>query len=348
MDLEPRKPFFGVKLLQEICRLRLIANLKHIEDVGSVSYRVVRPILARMGPEQLQKIEHKTPEIAKYSDPLWVLLIQRDFEKYQLDESKKEGHSTIYWQLKHSLEKKREAALERLRKNLKKNEIAKTQNLAVTLNEENSIRLVNMVEGRKKKRFFKDEGSSAMKKVKRDLLLRQNMFQAYKGSSSLSQTLRQAEMYKEGRSSITLSTNAPGSNKPPSRPTGFVSKAANEALKQRPVQARKPQLGLFQKHTPMVLRSSSRITVSTKKGGQVVNSTCRSGATATGEVKKSDVHAQEARVGANTMNREPETPMQAGSRSVPKIVRKSLPFSSRKSGIFMPRAKVGFPKRKVG
>ncbi|OBT95718.1 hypothetical protein VE01_06470 [Pseudogymnoascus verrucosus] len=70
--------------LQRMCERAAIRNIKDIYDVGGMSYKTVKPILARIKiPEQLRQIELASPQIIGETVELWERFIQRDVENWR-------------------------------------------------------------------------------------------------------------------------------------------------------------------------------------------------------------------------------------------------------------------------
>ncbi|OBT88826.1 hypothetical protein VE02_03138 [Pseudogymnoascus sp. 03VT05] len=70
--------------LQRLCERAAIRNIKDIYDVGQMSYKTVKPILARIKiPEQLRQIELASPQIIGETVELWERFIQRDVENWR-------------------------------------------------------------------------------------------------------------------------------------------------------------------------------------------------------------------------------------------------------------------------
>lgn len=85
------------KSLRKLATASAISGIKYLHDVGECPYRVVRPILLRLGnPQQLREIENACPQIKAEDEEIWRSFIIRDFShgeawlKEQDDRIKKE------------------------------------------------------------------------------------------------------------------------------------------------------------------------------------------------------------------------------------------------------------------
>lgn len=198
-----------VRSLVLLCTLKLIEHSRYIDDVGPYTgFHILEPVLAKVSPKHLQHLETRSPHLKLDSGKLWYAFIQRDFPKFKflkksandddddcgdkknidsIDDVKKDPsfYRHIFEKLSFEQEKRRSKALDNLKKNYRMLELQKHSKSAVALDKETSIRMINMVANKKRKKmFFKDDISASspiMKKVKRDLSSRNNLFRTQSG-----------------------------------------------------------------------------------------------------------------------------------------------------------------------
>ncbi|KAI9654361.1 MAG: hypothetical protein M1821_006677 [Bathelium mastoideum] len=65
--------------------LRLcLKNLDHLEDVGDISYNLIRPVLLKIeNPTQLRRIETASPQLLGQDGELWLNFIKSDISRWQ-------------------------------------------------------------------------------------------------------------------------------------------------------------------------------------------------------------------------------------------------------------------------
>ena len=71
-------------LLFDIVTRACIKNFKRINDVGEISYKLVRPILLKIeSPEQLYKLECQSPQLIGADAELWLNFMRRDVPGFE-------------------------------------------------------------------------------------------------------------------------------------------------------------------------------------------------------------------------------------------------------------------------
>ena len=68
-----------MKPLAEYCRDAIVANIRELDSVGDLPYRMVRgPLLHVPDPDQLVRIETNCPQLRGDTSELWIRFLQRD------------------------------------------------------------------------------------------------------------------------------------------------------------------------------------------------------------------------------------------------------------------------------
>ncbi|CAI9622441.1 unnamed protein product [Staurois parvus] len=70
--------------LYQQCLRVLQNNIDSIQEVGGVPYEILKPVLERCTPEQLNRIEECNPDFTEDSDHLWKKHCERDFKGHKL------------------------------------------------------------------------------------------------------------------------------------------------------------------------------------------------------------------------------------------------------------------------
>lgn len=118
--------------LVEIATKQCINYCQFITDVGDIPFWVVKPILARLSPEQLTLVESNSQHIMPASDILWRDHIIRTFKDRKLPDS---NFRETYHRFCHDKEAQLDAATERLKMKQKQYNLNKKATSVVALKE---------------------------------------------------------------------------------------------------------------------------------------------------------------------------------------------------------------------
>lgn len=105
-----------VPSLHELCIRFLQKNIDALEYTGGVPFEILKPVLERATPEQLQTFEHYNPYLMEDSDILWQQHCQRKFKAYKRQEM--ETWREMYDRCKNE----QEARLNSLTRNIKESQ----------------------------------------------------------------------------------------------------------------------------------------------------------------------------------------------------------------------------------
>lgn len=106
----------AVTSLFEMCIKVLQENLDYITETGGVPFDIMRPVLEKARPEQLQEIEYYNPYLLEESDVLWESHVKKKFRARKRDEME------TWREMFERCEKEDEEKLNRLTKNIKKSQ----------------------------------------------------------------------------------------------------------------------------------------------------------------------------------------------------------------------------------
>lgn len=102
--------------LFEMCIKVLQENMDYITETGGVPFDIMKPVLEKARPEQLQEIEYYNPYLLEESDVLWESHVKKKFRARKRDEME------TWREMFERCEKEDEEKLNRLTKNIKKSQ----------------------------------------------------------------------------------------------------------------------------------------------------------------------------------------------------------------------------------
>lgn len=105
-----------VPSLHELCIRFLQKNIDALEYTGGVPFEILKPVLERASPEQLEQFEHYNPYLMEDSDILWQQHCNRKFKAYKRQEM--ETWREMYERCKNE----QEARLNSLTRNIKESQ----------------------------------------------------------------------------------------------------------------------------------------------------------------------------------------------------------------------------------
>ncbi|THW67000.1 hypothetical protein D6D25_01658 [Aureobasidium pullulans] len=117
--------------LLDMAQRACIRHVMDLQDVGELSYKVIRPVLKSVtNPAQLRQIEEASPHIAEDDAELWEAFIRRDISKAEsrLKTTRPRNPSSwwkVYRKLKREDETETKAAEEKLKAALNRHKVDK-------------------------------------------------------------------------------------------------------------------------------------------------------------------------------------------------------------------------------
>ncbi|XP_064089411.1 transcription elongation factor B polypeptide 3-like isoform X2 [Macrobrachium nipponense] len=101
-----------VPTLYDSCIRVMIENIDAIEATGNIPFHILRPVLERATPQQLNNIEDFNPYLLEDTDPLWENHCKRDFRNRSLEDM--ETWRELWWRCHDEREKKFKSLTENL------------------------------------------------------------------------------------------------------------------------------------------------------------------------------------------------------------------------------------------
>ena len=117
--------------LLDVSRRLCIKNIRSLEDVGDIPYPLIRPVLLKIeNPDQLRRIELKSPQIHSQDGEVWLNLIKNDIPGWE-KRSHKSTDPTKWWELYCKLQEdvaeERRQSEKKLQEALSKHQLAKEE-----------------------------------------------------------------------------------------------------------------------------------------------------------------------------------------------------------------------------
>ncbi|OQE20411.1 hypothetical protein PENSTE_c013G03043 [Penicillium steckii] len=104
--------------LRQLATATAIKHVKMLDDIGSLPYALVRPMLLKVdNPEKLHSMELLSPHLAEEDQELWLDFIKRDipqWETYDLPETSTQWYD-IYCDLREEVQRSLDADAEKLK-----------------------------------------------------------------------------------------------------------------------------------------------------------------------------------------------------------------------------------------
>ncbi|KAK9495654.1 RNA polymerase II transcription factor SIII subunit A-domain-containing protein [Lipomyces doorenjongii] len=154
----------GPMSLFQTCLQTCMFHANRIIDVGDIPYDIIKPVLSRMGPSQLIAVEQNSPHIQLESDELWESFLRDTFSEQEIQGlivPKRGDVRKQYYRLLEARRARLKKTSERVKAQYEALEREKAQNRIVTLDI-----FEDPVEAqRRKKRFFQQTSTAALKKM---------------------------------------------------------------------------------------------------------------------------------------------------------------------------------------
>ncbi|XP_057309439.1 elongin-A-like isoform X2 [Hydractinia symbiolongicarpus] len=88
-----------VTSLFQQCMRVLTENVDMLYETGGVPYRLLKPMLLRCTPQQLERLEYYNPHFLEESDELWKMHCQREFKAFCTEDDPDDSWKMLYKQL---------------------------------------------------------------------------------------------------------------------------------------------------------------------------------------------------------------------------------------------------------
>jgi elongin-A len=112
-----------VSSLYELAKSRLIANIRHLDDIGDLPYDFLAPVLRHIqSPAQLAALESTCPQIRGETGEIWLRFIKRDIPQWERrphEPRDPKNWSKVYNKLMKECEKEKAKQEEDLRQKMK-------------------------------------------------------------------------------------------------------------------------------------------------------------------------------------------------------------------------------------